>query len=34
VQIGETVTHGTGAGGDARVGAKAAEESHYSLKRP
>jgi len=33
VQIGETVTHGTGAGGDARVGAKAAEESHYSLKR-
>ena len=32
-QIGESVTHGFGAGGDSQVGAKAAEESRYSLKR-
>ena len=33
VQIGEGVTHGFGAGGDPSVGARAAEESRYSLKR-
>jgi cell division protein FtsZ len=32
-QIGEGVTHGFGAGGDSQVGARAAEESRYSLKR-
>lgn len=33
VQIGEHLTHGFGAGGDARVGAKAAEEGQIVLKR-
>jgi cell division protein FtsZ len=33
LQIGEHLTHGFGAGGDARVGAKAAEEGEFLLKR-
>lgn len=33
LQIGEHLTHGFGAGGDARVGARAAEEGHFLLKR-
>jgi cell division protein FtsZ len=33
LQIGEHLTHGFGAGGDARVGQKAAEEGEFLLKR-
>jgi len=33
LQIGENMTHGWGAGGDARVGAKAAEESSTLLRK-
>ena len=33
IQIGEHLTHGFGAGGDARVGARAAEEGRLLLKR-
>lgn len=33
VQIGEGITHGFGAGGDPRVGARAAEESRHRLKK-
>ncbi|MCX5998110.1 MAG: cell division protein FtsZ, partial [Chloroflexi bacterium] len=33
LQIGEHLTHGFGAGGDARVGRQAAEEGNFLLKR-
>src|SRR4030042_4552986 len=33
VQIGERLTHGFGAGGDARVGERAVEEGRFALKR-